>query len=145
MSQTTESPVEVISPKAGVFKVAQVTLTHAQILTLNSVPVQFGDAPGANRVNCPIGVCYVTQTTAGAYGANPLVNVLQGAAVLTSTGINLNAANHRVTVPTVTGPNALFSVVENQRFTVQAAADNTLGNVANSVRIFVVYFVAERV
>lgn len=128
----------------GTVLVATVTLTAAQIRTLNSAPVTVAAAGGANTVLMPIAAVYKNNQVDG-FSANANVNIQIGTGnfdAFTAATAILNAGSDDVFV---TSGNALartfgtISQAINQPIVVKSSADVTSGNAANTIVVSVAY------
>lgn len=124
--------------------VARLTLTDAQIKALNTTPKTIVASPGAGNTLALLGVYYDQNTSAGAYSANPQINVRYvGVAQNLTTGfaMSLASAVHRYSQEIlVQKPNITVSV-SNKGLEVLSGADVTGGNAANTVDVWVVYLI----
>lgn len=126
------------------FKLSSVlTLTDAQIKTLNSVPVQIIAAPGANKFIVPITFAGFLDASAGAYNLNNSVNLrfASGFASDLVSGLSLRMSTAAQTwAKCADANNSITSSPINIAVNVRLGADLTGGNVANSMKLQVGYW-----
>lgn len=115
-----------------------VTLTNAQILTLNSAPVAFLAAPGADFVYFPWFLIISSNFSAGAYGSAFQPNLTMGGSTLFGPP-TYQAAQDRIYTEIFNGFSALKATWANQAITITADVGNTLGNAANEMKISLIY------
>lgn len=126
---------------AGSLSSIEVTLTDAQIKTLNSSPVTIIPAPGANFFIHPIIYDLKKNTVAGAYNTAPTLDLRFSGVVMnlaTSLSSTLSTAGTQWIAGNAVGWSS-SATVENLGVVLFSSADVTGGNGANSLRVTIVY------
>lgn len=134
-------PVSGGSGGSGVVERVTVSLDNAQILSLNTVPVDVVPAPGANLAVFLLGIYNSTDFSAGVY-SNVVVRTRYagGTTDLTATYSNfLNQATVRGNQLPLTAVGFLASEFTNKAIQISAASNPTGGNAANSWKCTIVY------
>ena len=121
-------------------------LTHAQILTLNSVPVSLVAAQGANTVIIPASIqWYANFTVAYAANTNLMLNTV-GATIGVNGIRDTSALVSTVARVIKTAPTMQVTTAASVAFVPNAAlqvtvatGDPTLGNAANTLKLMLIY------
>ena len=129
---------------ADVLKV-RISLTDAQIQSLNTAPVTVIAAPGAKKYVVPIGCGVIKDTSAGAYSATPNFSLRWSGVsheLTTPKSLGLNAANktwERIGIQATDIGDT--TDITNLAVVARLTADVTGGNVVNYAVIEAVYIV----
>lgn len=146
-TQTSGGTGALVVGGGNVVQFASLSVTDAQIKTLNSVPLEIVAAPGSGKVIIPLWWYLRRNTAGGAYSANPSFHVRYGTAGTDSTlfgGVTIaltvaaDNANYRSSPDTT----AVVGVdLTNNGLNVKTSADVTGGNAANTLKVSVAYYV----
>lgn len=123
----------------GGIQIAIVTLTNAQILTGNTVPVQIIAAPGAGFAIAPLEWFLCSNFSAGAYGVAFIPDLDINTTKIMTNQATWQAAEDRIHYETFFFFKGLRTAFENQALNYKQTADTTGGNAANQLSIRVLY------
>lgn len=136
-----------LATMSGDMVVVRVSLTNAQIQSMNTTPITIVAAPGAGKYIVIIGCAVIKETTAGAYSATPNWSLRwSGVAteLTTPKSLGLNAANktwERIGIQATDVGDT--TDVTNLAVVSRLTADVTGGDAANYVVVKVAYFVMD--
>lgn len=132
------TPNERVINVSQIFTEIDLVVTDAEILTLNSVPIELVPAPGAGFVIVPILLFISTDFAAGAYTAFNVTLDING--IPQFTGPTFTAGNRIYSEIKLT-VDELSSNLDNQPLMILADVDPTGGNAANTMYVQCVYLV----
>lgn len=111
---------------SGAIRVAEVTLSTAQVLAANSTPIEVVPAPGVGRANIPVIVIASVAFVSAAYATNTSLTVgYGGAGIITITGI-LAATSSKVAMAAGTVPAVTTATAQNAAINVSVATGNPI-------------------
>lgn len=132
--------------------IANLTLTDAQIKAGNTTPQTIIAAPGSNKIAVPFHFSLTKDSSAGVYSASPTIRVryagnttdiIDAAVAWTLTGAN---KTHQTVVRTA-GQSFTYSSFDPTNKAVQfsTSADVTGGNIANSAKLSIAYYIVNSI
>jgi len=109
---------------SGGIRVAEVTLSSAQVLALNGTPIEVVPAPGVGRANLVLVAVASVAFVSAAYATNTTLTVgYGGAGILSITGI-LAATSSKVAMAAGTIAAVATATAQNAAIVVSAASGN---------------------
>lgn len=131
------------SPVGGILKQAQITITNAQMKTLNTVPVDVIPAPGAGKIVIPV-MCWVHSVIVTGYNTSNSCSLrYNGIAVDIGNAQQLagNTPEDSYKYMSIQGTNfnSASTNPANTKVQIRATGDLTLGAVGNSFSVVVTW------